>query len=269
MAKTPTKAAAKTPAKAANATPAAKAPATKPETAPNPPAPKPEEKPETEPTKPDNEGTGTDGHVNVNDVNTAQESVSVDNIEAGNNDPAPTVDIEAIRAEAYKEGYSAGFTDAIEPQTGTGNTEYASAGNYNRNRLAIVALAVKTPENHRKGGLTYLVDRLSGFFDQFDEDDQYAALVIANAIADRTPVDIANGRYELLVKDGLAALNGYDLSANQQGDAYDASAAAARLEETAMPEELEIEKDPNLPDDTDATDPDESASAAARMTGAI
>jgi hypothetical protein len=204
---------------------------------------------------------------------------------------APAIDVEAIRKEGYQAGYSDGFSAALDelndgsatatdtgtddgtdqlgeqdPAYGTGSTDYAQ-----RDLSSLIALALFTPDNQRKGGLAPVVKRLSDFLDGLDPDDRYPALQMMHAIAQNKPVDLATGRFALVVREGLAILNGNGTDPLANETAADRGEAAAARFEQAFQQEDETETagpDDGLPDGVDVEDPDSGAAAAARLAGA-
>lgn len=269
--------------KTTSATAARKAPAQKVATAPEtktPETPKDAETPEKPADNPaDNGANGNDG-LTPEEIAAAKEAQ--DKLTGAGTASISDEDLQKLKDAAYKDGYAKGFEDALDGGSTLGE-ELAGDGeeleqifsgegqsySFNVDRLGLVLLAVKVPENHRKGGLDFLVDRLEKYFENLDPDDRHAGLIIANAIADKTPEDIASARFELLVNSALQVLNGIDGEVEADRSATDAQAAADRLENLAMPEELEIENDPEADPETDLTDPLAADSAAARLRQAL
>lgn len=210
------------------------------------------------------------------------------------NDPAPGADggndkgadtaagmSQADYDDAFKAGYSQGFTDALEGSEGGSiptPTEYGditedAGGTSSQERLAIIALAIRTPENYRKGGIASIVEQVSAFLDSLPPGDRYPALVLAREISDKHPQHIASGRYELEVRAGLDALNGVQEDHSHRREEYDPAEAARRLETQAMPEDVIVdEEEEGLDAEADpraARDPNSSASAADRLRSAL
>lgn len=193
---------------------------------------------------------------------------------------ATTAEVEA----AYKEGYSNGFSAALDEQAeergaapdddlakfdaGTAAAQSFSGGDdYMRSRL--VTLALFTPENQRKGGLHVVVARLESFVSGLPEEDRDSAMMFMSAIAQTSPLDLATGRFKLLVIEGLgiiAGTNGANLPGEATAESGEAaasrlSAAMPDLDET--PEELTEEQDRYA--GVDMSNPDSPHSAAARL----
>lgn len=274
--------------KTTSATATSKAPAKKVETATD--TPKPEAgKNDTPPAKPDDapnpddKGNG-DGVKGTDTPNETADAPTETMIPEGSQ-VLSADEIQKLKDQSFKDGYSEGFSAALDSSgeqnepgeegqdLGDGGQAFASyqGSMYSgyAERLGVITLALRVPENHRKGGMGPLVERLERFFDTLDPDDRQAALVIANTIADVEPTDIASGRYELAIKSGINLLNGVDERASFDTPENEAAAAADRLETLGMPEELEIEGEEETGADVDIDDSNSGSSAAARLRQAI
>ena len=125
------------------------------------------------------------------------------------------------------------------------------------------------PESQRKGGMTYLVDRLQAYIDGLPATRQYPAVVFMRTIAEQRPVDLASGAFENLVNEGLSALYGDGPDTSHHREQFSQEAAADRLESQAMPEDAEVDADPELGEEIDPTDANAGSSAARRLAGAL
>ena len=279
---------------ATNATPAKPAPETKVET----PAQAQEPKPTTEPAQAAaNAGTGGTGlepdttsqgqaDMQGKDTSTAQstdETTAAQGIAATGATPGPAdEDLQALKDEAYREGYSAGFSAALDeiaedrPTPGADAPEgYAeqdpNAGMQTSpgyDRTVLIALALFTPENQRKGGIGVVVDRLQSFIEGLDPDDRWPALQFMHTIAQTKPLDLATGRFTMVITESLKALNGAD-PLHGETAADRGEAAAARFAEAFQQEdETERARDEDELPPADLSDADSGAAAAARLAGA-
>lgn len=208
---------------------------------------------------------------------------------AHENGPALTDEqIQAIKDAAYKEGYSNGFSAALDEQSDEqakrdpdlegiqdGTAQYADNGTsyFDRDRADLISLALFTPENQRKGGLFVVVNRLQQFVDSLPVEDRYAALQFMGVIARTNPMDLASGRFKNVTVEAIEALKGEGIATLTGEESANASEAAmSRMQAAApdldnKPETLIDEEGEALPDGVDIMDPDSSAAAAARLAG--
>lgn len=189
-------------------------------------------------------------------------------------------EIDGIKREAYASGFSDALDDQgdneaptftgeqQDPEPGQG-ASYAGEYDLDTNRIAIIALAMMVPESQRKGGMTYLVDRLQAYIDGLPATRQYPAVVFMRTIAEQRPVDLASGAFENLVNEGLSALYGDGPDTSHHREQFSQEAAAGRLESQAMPEDVEVDADPELGEEIDPTDANAGSSAARRLAGAL
>lgn len=274
MASTPKATPAKAKTNAPNAKPAqAKNVATPPENE----TPKPEEKPAPDAAPPDNAGNSGP------DLTEQQQG--------GGTDEAlvfSAEDLAEFKRVAYSDGFSAGFSEALDnmsdgapdnPEGGEAEEgpvppedEFqTTASDFDQDLLGLIALGMMIPENQRKGGLRFAVDRMGTFIDGLPMQDRYPALVMMRTIAETRPADLNTGKYENLVREGLGIFNGQAPDTSHRRDEYDPTKAAERLESQGMPEETEVEEDADLSLDpnVDQGDATAAASAAARLSSAI
>lgn len=262
MAKAPTNATTKAPAKVGAA------PAKKPDTATTTDAPKPNDKPA--------DGDAAEAERLKQE---AEAKAKADGDQANKE----SVDVESIKEAAYKEGYSNGFSAALDelaeeqgnnepgegegPQPGDDVVYSSSNDGYIRERL--IALALYTPENQRKGGLFVVVDRLQKFVDDLPPEDRDAAVHFMDAIAKTSPIDLASGRFRNVVTEALDAIDGGRKNPLADEDPSQRSEAALDRLNAAAPDldgEQPTDETVDL-GDVDIDDPDSPAAAAARLAG--
>lgn len=197
---------------------------------------------------------------------------------AQTNEPGPTGE---SAEDAYNRGFSDGFSSALDNETGndveTGgpvppDPEYGgytqATESTEHSRLEAIALALTTPVNQRKGGLQPMVDRIEKYLDELAPADRYPAAVFMREVAKNDAMDIANGRFVLIVNEALKVLNGSTGSVVDDS-ADDSEAAARRLSETFQQEdESEAERERVAAEtlsEEQYHDPDSPEGAAARL----
>lgn len=225
-------------------------------------------------TIPTDQATAAQGVAAVGG-NTANDAPT-SNSNPNESDVFTSEDIQKIRDEAYREGYTNGFSEALDQQAegnqpnpdapspddmswAEGNTLTDPEGD----RARLVALALFTPESQRKGGISPMVDRMESYLNGIAPEDRYYALQMMGVIGQTKPMDLATGRFTRVVTEGLAAIRG---EAPQEGSAADrAQEAAARFDRAFQQEDESEEARQDPVDQADLEDPDSAAAAAARL----
>lgn len=288
MAKSPTK----TPArKSANAPRAAAAPAKKVETPAK--AQEPEDTPSTGSAPAPDEVAGAAGSTGLEPDTTSQGQADLEGKSTAGTTPTdhataaagiaatgPGAEISTEQQEEiYKRGYSEGFSAALDEladggnsnadgATGQGQIDYRDQGETGPgyDRTALIALALFTPENQRKGGIAVVVDRLQEFIESLDLQDRWPAIQFMHTLAHTKPLDLATGRFKMVINESLKALNG---DTSTETAAERGEDVAARFGQAFQQEdEKETITGPDDIADADLEDADSAASAAARLAGA-
>lgn len=128
----------------------------------------------------------------------------------GKVDPAATapsqsrmIDLEAIKAEAFQQGYAAAMDDLPDPEEmeHTGDRQKMALG-------ALACVALRLPRNMRVGSIAARLDELSEFLSQFSGVEEYIAAEMVKAIAETNPADIVSGLYRREVINAMHLING-------------------------------------------------------------
>jgi hypothetical protein len=139
-------------------------------------------------------------------------------------------ELEKLETEQFRKGYN----EALDDQDGAAQTTetaggLTAGGGVDWARASLIGVALRLPENLRRGGLRPVVDELGSFMASVPEELIGPAAEFVRAIAEARPDDIVSGRFKVTVNNALAVLTNEDEEISLKVDPDSQRAAAARL----------------------------------------